>query len=224
MIKQGGRDRDRRRHGARPRPPPAAPATPAPTGDGTGSTGGGTHRRRDRPAAATPAAASHQDHGVHATSLDVTFWANGKKRKIKGMEKLDMLPNQVIPLLIFLGVSDNGGNAVFLVDSTLKADRRGQVQAQPRRLRVPVPGRRLRGGVHQRGRRLLHGCAIDEIRKVKVGASRLDATGAKAGKSARRAPSGRPSGAPLRASRLLDRPRHRVQSTHRQLNGADQRR
>ena len=26
--------------------------------------------------------------------IDVTFWANGRKRKIKGLERLDMLPNE----------------------------------------------------------------------------------------------------------------------------------
>ena len=37
-----------------------------------------------------------------------------------------MLPNQVKPLLIFMGVTDNAGNAVFLVDSTLKATGEGK--------------------------------------------------------------------------------------------------
>ena len=36
--------------------------------------------------------------------IDVTFRANGRTRKIKGMEKLDMLPNEASPLLLFLGV------------------------------------------------------------------------------------------------------------------------
>ena len=63
--------------------------------------------------------------------IDVTFRANGRTRKIKGMEKLDMLPNQASPLLIFLGVSANAGNAVFLVDSTLSAAGEGQLQAEP---------------------------------------------------------------------------------------------
>jgi hypothetical protein len=53
--------------------------------------------------------------------LDVTFRENGRTRRIKGMEKLDILPNEASPLLIFLGVGKNAGNAVFLVDSTLQA-------------------------------------------------------------------------------------------------------
>jgi hypothetical protein len=58
---------------------------------------------------------------------DVTFTgANGKKRKIKGLERLEILPNESNPLLIFLGAGKNGGNAVFLVDSTLTAEGEGK--------------------------------------------------------------------------------------------------
>ena len=52
---------------------------------------------------------------------DVTFRANNDRRKIKAMEKLDILPDRANPLLIFLGVTQDAGNAVFLVDSTLAA-------------------------------------------------------------------------------------------------------
>jgi hypothetical protein len=58
--------------------------------------------------------------------LDVTFVANGRKRQIKGMEKLDILPSEASPLLVFLGVSSGGDNAVFLVDSTLQAAGEGK--------------------------------------------------------------------------------------------------
>ena len=58
--------------------------------------------------------------------LDVTFWSNGKKRRFENLKKLDMLPNQAAPLLIFMGVSDDAGNAVFLVDSTLAASGEGK--------------------------------------------------------------------------------------------------
>jgi hypothetical protein len=50
---------------------------------------------------------------------DVTFW-NGDRRRERRLRKLDMLPNQAAPLLIFMGVTGEGGNAIFLVDSTLK--------------------------------------------------------------------------------------------------------
>ena len=42
------------------------------------------------------------------------------------MEKLDVLPNRVNPLLIFMGVSGGGGNAVFLVDATLQTTGEGK--------------------------------------------------------------------------------------------------
>ena len=64
---------------------------------------------------------------VYRYVADVTFiGANGKKRKIKGLERLEILPNESDPLLIFLGASKNGGNAVFLVDSTLTAEGEGK--------------------------------------------------------------------------------------------------
>jgi len=55
----------------------------------------------------------------YAFVIDVTFTNNGRTRKVNGMERLDMLPSAASPLLLFLGVSTNAGNAVFLVDSTL---------------------------------------------------------------------------------------------------------
>jgi len=58
--------------------------------------------------------------------LDVTFWADGHKRRIKDLKKLDMLPNQLNPLLIYMGVTENAGNAVFMVDATLSAAGEGK--------------------------------------------------------------------------------------------------
>jgi hypothetical protein len=101
---------------------------PAPT-DGTaptdtGAGGGGTDEGGDT--------GGGDDTGGGETKtteftyvIDVTVWANGRKREVKGMEKLDVLPGQVNPLLIFMGVTSGGGNAVFLVDSTLTASGEG---------------------------------------------------------------------------------------------------
>jgi hypothetical protein len=88
---------------------------PGETGGGGGGGGGGTD----------------QGGGGTKTSeftyvLDVTFWANGNKRRIKNLEKLDMLPNQLNPLLIYMGVTENAGNAVFMVDATLSAAGEGK--------------------------------------------------------------------------------------------------
>jgi hypothetical protein len=64
----------------------------------------------------------------YAYVIDVTFVNNGRTRRIKGMERLDMLPSAASPLLLFLGVSTNGGNAVFLIDSTLQTAGEGRCE------------------------------------------------------------------------------------------------
>jgi hypothetical protein len=103
----------------------AAPTTGGGTGDtgtgdtGTGDTGGGDTGGGDQGGGQT-------ETTEFAYVIDVTFWANGRKRKIEGLEKLDMLPNEASPLLIFMGASKDGGNAVFLVDSTLSTAGEGK--------------------------------------------------------------------------------------------------
>jgi hypothetical protein len=101
-------------------------ALPPDTGAGTGTTPGGTGG----------GGGTDQGDGGTKTAeftyvLDVTFWANGHKRRIKNLEKLDMLPNELNPLLIFMGVTENAGNAVFLVDATL--DAAGEGKCKPSR-------------------------------------------------------------------------------------------
>ena len=100
--------------------------------------------------------------------IDVTFTANGRTRKIKGMDRLDMLPNQATPLLLFLGVSSNGGNAVFLVDSTLEAAGEGSCKPS----RADCAFLHLGAGsehafTNEDGDS--YELKINEIRKVKVG-------------------------------------------------------
>jgi hypothetical protein len=62
--------------------------------------------------------------------VDLTFTSNGRTRRVRSMERLDMLPSQDSPLLLFLGVTASAGNAVFLVDSTLEAA--GEGKCKPR--------------------------------------------------------------------------------------------
>ena len=162
------------------------------TGGDTGSTGGGTPDTGTGGGTPDSGTGGDQNTGGDKTKtteftyvLDVTFWANGKRRTIKGMEKLDMLPSQVNPLLIFMGVSDNAGNAVFLVDSTLKTTGEGKCKPSHSDCAFLYLG----AGAEQEftndegdSYRLL----INEIRKVKVGSqSDTDANGAKSGKTAR---------------------------------------
>jgi hypothetical protein len=114
--------------------------------------------------------------------LDITFTANGRKRDIDGMQKLDILPNEASPLLIFMGVTDSAGNAVFLVDSTLQTV--GEGKCKPSRSECAFLY--LGAGAEQEftteegdSYRLL----VDQIRKVKVG----DEASSSKGKSAKAA-------------------------------------
>lgn len=126
-------------------------------GGNTGSTGGGGGT------GSTPAPTVQYRYVV-----DVTFSANGHSRKIKGLERLDMLPNENNPLLLFLGVSANAGNAVFLVDSTLKAAGEGKCKPKPSECAFLYIGA---GSEHaftnENGDS--YEIRIDEIRKVQVG-------------------------------------------------------
>ena len=99
--------------------------------------------------------------------LDVTFTNNGRTRKIKGLEKLDMLPSTASPLLLFLGVSANAGNAVFLVDSTLETAGEGRCEpskAECAFLHLGAGSEHMFTNADGDSYRL----RVDQIRKVKV--------------------------------------------------------
>lgn len=133
-------------------------------GDTGGDTGGG------EPTTTT---------AVYKYVVDVTYKANGNTRHIKGMEKLDMLPNQSSPLLIFLGVTPQGSNAVFLVDSTLQAAGEGKCKPSEAECAFAYIGAGSQY-IFTKDNGDSYTVRIDEIRKVKVGQA---ATGAKAGGS-----------------------------------------
>jgi len=112
---------------------PAGGDTGAPSGgDTSGGTGGGTGTTTGGDTGSTGGDTGGSTGGDTTTSVtykyvaDVTFSANGRRRRIDGLGKLDMLPNQASPLLIFMGVTENAGDAVFLVDSTLQAAGEGR--------------------------------------------------------------------------------------------------
>jgi hypothetical protein len=102
--------------------------------------------------------------------VDVTFTANGSTRRIKGLEKLDMLPNSSSPLLIFMGVTAKGSDAVFLVDSTLEAAGEGRCKPSPDECAFAYIGAGAEY-VFTEEDGDTYTVKIDEIRKVKVGAS-----------------------------------------------------
>jgi hypothetical protein len=162
--------------------------TQTPTGGDTGSTGpGGDPGTGFDPGPGggfTPPTGGGGGGGKTETTVykyvvDITFEANGRTRRIKGLEKLDMLPNDSSPLLIFMGVTAKGSDAVFLVDSTLEAAGEGRCKPSPAECAFAYIGAGSEY-VFTEEDGDTYVVKIDEIRKVKVDANARSAKGAKA--------------------------------------------
>lgn len=155
------------------------------TGGGTGGTGGGT---TPTVPGGTPGGTPNGNPGGGTTTtiykyvVDLTFTANGRTRRIKGMEKLDMLPSQSSPLLIFMGVTPKGSDAVFLVDSTLEAAGEGRCKPSSSECAFAYIGAGSEY-IFTEEDGDTYTIRIDEIRKVKVtpgGAAAKKAGGSRA--------------------------------------------
>jgi hypothetical protein len=146
----------------------------APSSDAPSSSGGEKPASGDEPSGGdgptTPPAPSRPPTTTQYEYVaDVTFWNGNRRRSIKSMAKLDMLPSESAPLLIFMGVTRNGSNAVFLVDSTLRAA--GEGRCSPSRSNCAFvrigPGAE-HSFTNEEGDS--YTLRIDEIRKAKIGA------------------------------------------------------
>jgi hypothetical protein len=159
---------------------PAAVGTPddGSTTDG-GTTGGGT-----TPDTGGGGGGGTSEPGGGTTTtvykyvVDVTFTANGRTRRIKGLEKLDMLPSASSPLLIFMGVTAKGADAVFMVDSTLEAAGEGRCKPSESECAFAYIGAGSEY-VFTEEDGDTYTVEIDEIRKVKVTDNATSAKGAK---------------------------------------------
>ncbi|HEX8645265.1 MAG TPA: hypothetical protein VF715_00075 [Thermoleophilaceae bacterium] len=60
-------------------------------------------------------------------TVDVRFGARGETRAFKGIETLDLLPDDQTPIVSFMGMRDNAKTAVFfIVDPNFEADGEGE--------------------------------------------------------------------------------------------------
>jgi hypothetical protein len=118
----------------------ATSTTAGPSGDGDGgpTTGGGGSDNIGAPPFSPPGVPidpapprTRTETAEYEYVADVSFWTGDRRRKIRGLRKLDMLPSQSAPVLIFMGTTGEGGNAVFLVDSTLRAVGEGRCVPRP---------------------------------------------------------------------------------------------
>jgi hypothetical protein len=142
-----------------------------PTDGGTETGGGGTPSTGpSSPVEVAPPPVTRTETTEYQYVADVTFWNGDRRREIRGLRKLDMLPNQSAPILIFMGTSGGGGNAVFLVDSTLKAA--GEGRCVPRAANCVYvhvgPGSEHAFSTEEGDSYRLR---VNEIRRVKVDAS-----------------------------------------------------
>jgi hypothetical protein len=150
------------------------------TGGGTtggGTTGGGTSP--DPGDGGTTAPGGGTTTTVYKYVVDVTLTVNGRRRHIEGLEKLDMLPNASSPLLIFMGVTAKGADAVFLVDSTLEAAGEGRCKPSEAECAFAYIGAGAEY-VFTEENGDTYTIEIEEIRKVKVTDKATSAKGAKA--------------------------------------------
>lgn len=108
---------------------PTDDASSSPGGD-TGA-GGGSPPSSPAPPIDVAPPTTRTETAEYQYVADVTLWTGDRRREIRGLRKLDMLPNQRAPVLIFMGTTGEGGNAVFLVDSTLQAAGEGRCVPEP---------------------------------------------------------------------------------------------
>jgi hypothetical protein len=81
-------------------------------GGGDGSSGGGTR--------------------WFTYTVDVKFGARGEEKDFKGLEQLDLLPDDQNPVVSFMGMRDNAKTAVFfIVDPAFEADGEGECAPTP---------------------------------------------------------------------------------------------
>jgi hypothetical protein len=86
-------------------------------GGSGGNSGGSTPTQPTKPQA---------PKGPFAYTVDVRFGKRGETRLHHNVQKLDVLPNENNPLLVFMGVNSEGTEAVFLTDTSLKAAGEGK--------------------------------------------------------------------------------------------------
>jgi hypothetical protein len=114
---------------------------------------------------------------------DVTFSRNGREQHRRGLRALGMLPSAESPLLIFLGVDLRGGDAAFLVDSSLKTTGEGRCDPKPSQCTVLYLGAGSEQEfTDQDGN--TYTLRVDEIRKVRL--RRAIASASRRHRSARR--------------------------------------
>lgn len=173
-----------------------SPGTGSSGSPGKGSSGGSASpgSSGSAPAVTSPPVTSppaRVRRRAYAYVADLTFTANGRTRRIRGARRLRMLPSSSSPLLLFLGVTQSGGDAVFLVDSSLRAAGEGRCSPSPSQCATVAIGA---GAEHEFTTAAgdSYTLRVDEIRKVALRSGKASAAGATASRRRARAASAGP--------------------------------
>jgi hypothetical protein len=96
----------------------------------TGTTGGGTNGTQ--PTTTTPSTGNTGNTTTGETksvlftyTVDLHFGQGNSVKAYKNVQRLDLIPDQTNPKIVFLGVTTSGKTAVFLVDSNIGVDTPG---------------------------------------------------------------------------------------------------
>lgn len=104
----------------------ASAGTPSSEGPAGGSAGPGTP---DSSAPSGDASGAEQPK-LYNFQADVRFGLAGRERDLKNVDRFTPLPNELKPYVVFLGVSNTGKSAVFMVD-TDKVKPAGEGKCKP---------------------------------------------------------------------------------------------
>jgi hypothetical protein len=111
----------------------STPSTPS--GGSGGGSGGGTAPPVDTPdtgngggGGGSQPTEPTKPKCAYTYTVDVKVGRRGSEKTQKGVARLDVLPSDRNPLIVFLGVSTSRDTAVFLLDNTLQADGEGRCE------------------------------------------------------------------------------------------------
>ncbi len=136
---------------------------------GGGSPGAGTPAPVSPPASSPPTGGPKREvPRMFTYAVDLTFRSPQRNRRVVRAPRLTMLPTEAAPLLVFLGVDDTGGKAVFLVDFSLRdVGGEGACRPSPEQCAtVSLEPGEVEVFVDDQGRR--YEIQIDQIRKTSV--------------------------------------------------------
>lgn len=116
--------------GDAPSSPPSDPVTPpttpgtSPTSPGAPRSGGGDKPsggpgKGQEPAPTDPGEDETVTKALFTHQISMAFARNDRERTIRGIRRMDLLPNSNNPLLAFLGVDPPAETAMFLVDGAV---------------------------------------------------------------------------------------------------------